>query len=135
MAKNKKHDQHCLLKSCQISNVIPSSEATEVGKKRKHLRRQLLLLRLKNLQYCQIHFFFAAHPSATLKKRDLTEFLGRALIFNFYENILNHNLFKNTKLIITHFFSGVNVPNTKSINNINTLIVQCNKKVQHLRMI
>lgn len=33
MAKNTKHDQHCLLESCQISNVIPSSEATEVRKK------------------------------------------------------------------------------------------------------
>lgn len=80
-AKNKKHDQHCLLKFCQISNVLPSSEATEVGKKRKHLRRQQLLLRINDLQFCQL-FFFAAHPSALMKKRDLTEFLGRALIFN-----------------------------------------------------
>lgn len=70
MAKNTKHDQHCLLESCQISNVIPSSEATEVRKKRKHLRRQLLLLRLHVLQFCQRYIFVVAHPSVIMKKHN-----------------------------------------------------------------
>lgn len=61
MAKNKKHDQHCLHISCQNSNVIPSAEATEVGKKRKHLRRQLRLLRLKNSRFCQLYCCMQRH--------------------------------------------------------------------------
>lgn len=82
MVKNTKHDQHCRLESCQISNVIPSSEATEVE---------------KNVNTCVGNYFFfdetfcssvnaifaLLRPLASLWRNTITEFLGRALILIF----------------------------------------------------